>query len=379
MHQSRARSATNSDRGQASRSEDRRIEMRMETMHVSWRTRLSTGAASSSSEEDLPDLPGLSRAVSCLPHTSNVRIFAGSERFGDEAEEWLEQFQLYCNSNNIDESSQLEVFKLLLADHEHQWLNSLPRDKKEDIQTLIGEFRKRHALTGIDKWTQICTDLLFRQQEADESDDDYFAAQQSLAKRIGADQSLLRAVIIQGLKRQLEAALTSQINLTTSLKQLVTVMSAICDEAANSQPSATKEVMFADQDRRGRQHQRRPSPTPRSMSPVDRRSADRRVRSSSYCSPARPRFNNNTRRSTPPAGRGGFSGGDYGAEKSSWRWQQRRCSSTFATAQPRTDCGTRYSNRSSRSNNASHQLNGERCFAEHSTLSCCRHLAVLWL
>jgi hypothetical protein len=57
---------------------------------------------------------------------------------------------------------------LLMTEQAADWLQTLPADKKTDIDTLIAEFRKRHELTRVDKWRRTA-EVWARHQKEQES------------------------------------------------------------------------------------------------------------------------------------------------------------------------------------------------------------------
>ena len=68
------------------------------------------------------------------------------------AERCWEHFDTYTNFRKIQCTDKLELFKLLMTDQASDWLRSLPDDIKQNFELLLQEFKKRHALSRVDKW-----------------------------------------------------------------------------------------------------------------------------------------------------------------------------------------------------------------------------------
>lgn len=71
-----------------------------------------------------------------------LKPFSGSANCRDKAEKWLEQFNRYTSFRKIVGNDKLQLFQLPMTDQASDWLNSLPDYKKEDITTLMDEFKK---------------------------------------------------------------------------------------------------------------------------------------------------------------------------------------------------------------------------------------------
>ena len=125
--------------------------------------------------------------------------FGGKGRNAGEAEKWLRYFNNYTSFRNIEGEAKLQLFMMLMAESETDWIRSLPADITTDLDKLTAEFRSRHALTPVDIWTKT-VGLWERIQKADETSDDYIAGMQVIASSINLPDDQLCHVIIKGLR-----------------------------------------------------------------------------------------------------------------------------------------------------------------------------------
>ena len=76
--------------------------------------------------------------------------FRGGCRDAGAAEKLLRYFDNYTAFRSITGEAKKQLFCLLMADTEADWLRALPETVTCNLENIITEFRKRHALTQVD-------------------------------------------------------------------------------------------------------------------------------------------------------------------------------------------------------------------------------------
>jgi hypothetical protein len=320
------------DSGSLLRRDDSRHALENNNRSDMWRTQPTRPASPAENDE----MNSFLKVMSCLTVNDsifNIKPFSGTAHCGDKATKWLDQFVAYSNFKKLTDPDRMELFKLLMEDHARQWLDSLPENKKADLPTLLLEFKKRHALTRVDKWRQTAN-IWSRRQGTDESVDDYFAAMQTAAKQIDMDSSSLNDALIQGLRPELrlhvlhaeptsieetlelarvsEAAHSANVNKSTDVDRLNSKLDLILDKLAtttldveNPSQTTTKKVTFTQaaihqpQSDHGSTHRQPRSTNARSTSPVDLYEHNRHGHRATQRSPNRSITNERDRQRTP--------------------------------------------------------------------------------
>ena len=143
---------------------------------------------------------GLWAHLSVNDSTLTPQRFSGQEKAAEKAERWLEYFLSYTAFRNITGLAKLQLFKLLMADRAADWLRSLEAQTLTDLDLLMEAFRKRFALTDIDRWRK-AANFQSRCQQTSESVDNYISDMKNMAGLIPIkDPALLRFTIVKGLR-----------------------------------------------------------------------------------------------------------------------------------------------------------------------------------
>jgi hypothetical protein len=137
--------------------------------------------------------------ISVSDTSFQLASFTGAANNPEKADEWLEQFEKYTQFRGIEGEKKLQLFHLLMKEQALIWLRSLPATTKNNLQSLMDEFRLRNAPSIVDKW-QRTRDIWSRQQSSSESVNDYIAFMQAAAQKAGMDETALVHPIIRGLK-----------------------------------------------------------------------------------------------------------------------------------------------------------------------------------
>ena len=133
------------------------------------------------------------------PHPSD---FAGTA--AEDPESWLNFLQRYCKCKRMTDEMFTENFGLYLKHMALQWYESLSDTDKTSKARLIDAFKRRFYLSNIEK-LRVMSDLFRRQQQPEESVDEYFSQMQKSARILGnvPDEQLKNAILL-GLKPELK-------------------------------------------------------------------------------------------------------------------------------------------------------------------------------
>ena len=127
-----------------------------------------------------------------------VKPFTGVEN----AERWLQTFELYANFKNLLEIEKLGLFKLMMTEQASDWLTALPEVTTVSFSALVSAFKKRYDLSEAAKW-KAEKDIWGRVQGKTESVDDYVTSMQLMANKVSMPAGTLKKAIIQGLQPEL--------------------------------------------------------------------------------------------------------------------------------------------------------------------------------
>jgi ribosomal protein L32E len=131
----------------------------------------------------------------------------------------------------MSDSAKLGLFQLLMKENAAIWLRTLPQADLYTIHHLIAAFKKRYAMTRVDKWKKT-TEIWSRQQQKHESADDYIAQMQLAANQIQMPEQYLLDAIVRGLHPNLRTVILQNEAITLETVRRL----AKAAEAAN-QPS----------------------------------------------------------------------------------------------------------------------------------------------
>jgi len=231
--------------------------------------------------------------------------FRGMDVDTERTEQWLDYFNTYAQFRHIQGESKAQLFKLLMTDQAADWLRSLPTATTMDFDSLVKEFKKRYAITDIDRWKKVSS-VWSREQLPSESVDTFITDIRNAARIIPiTDDTLLRFAVVRGLKpdirlhvlqsgastldavvhsaRVAEAALQAS-KPTTDMSLLQSKTDKLMDKLDNSTPVAAisststagqRRVSFDDRSVEQSSSARPRSPSPRGFDrPPVRRSGD---------------------------------------------------------------------------------------------------------
>jgi len=116
----------------------------------------------------------------------------------DNAQDWLRHFENYCVYKAYDEAKTKALFRVVLTDSAAVWYDSLATDVTDDWTALKNAFKARYTTPEFMRYKH--ANDLFNSKQGDSSVDDYCANMQRLAKQVGADDTMLRFAVINGLR-----------------------------------------------------------------------------------------------------------------------------------------------------------------------------------
>jgi hypothetical protein len=261
----------------------------------------------------------------------------------DDVASWVRQFERYATFRALDDSTKLQLFRMLMKGQAAEWLNSSSVEDISEYDDLIAAFRERFALSDV-QLCQKASRLWGREQSATETVDEYVADMRKAARQLQmADDNMLRFAIMRGLRpairlhvlqsnsttvddaikaaRTAEAALQSVPDSTSAVGELTATMKEFMTKMTSSTAApSTPTVAVVAGNRPRRTDSCSPSRVRFESSNADRRSSGDR---SDYRRQASERFANNQQfgnRRPYQRGRG------YGKQQSTRDYDCRNCS-----------------------------------------------------
>ena len=130
-------------------------------------------------------------------------VFSGKP--DEDADSFIKAFDRYIKYREItDNGKKLNLFAVLLKDNAADWYDALSDESKDTFTHLSKAFEARYQSPDTLKYK--CANDLFTKKQADtESVDEYITRLRKLARLIGADDSILKFAVINGLKPYLSA------------------------------------------------------------------------------------------------------------------------------------------------------------------------------
>jgi hypothetical protein len=126
------------------------------------------------------------------------RPFRGAP--SDDGERWIATFERYLAMKEVDETTALNLFQILMTDDAADWLRGQPDDVTSNRKELFQAFRQRYTMSDVQRWRQAKLTWQ-RQQKPDESVDAYVSAMRKAAKLIPIeDETTLRFTIVTGFR-----------------------------------------------------------------------------------------------------------------------------------------------------------------------------------
>jgi len=160
------------------------------------RDELFVVAASINSSTDLSDSDSDSNSDMA---GINPATFSGTA--SEDADNWLRHFCNFCNFKAHSPSKMLSLFKVLMFGSAATWLDSLPHDIRSDWRVLKDCFLTRYTTPEFLNYKN--AHELFNSKQGTKSVDDFCASMQRIAKRVGADNRMLRFAVLNGLRPEI--------------------------------------------------------------------------------------------------------------------------------------------------------------------------------
>lgn len=125
------------------------------------------------------------------------------------ASDWLREVGRYADFKELTDARRLHLFKYLLRQSAADWLDAQPAETVDTVEHFIAALKARFEATDILKY-KTAKDIFNRRQQPGETVDCYLAQLQKLAKSIGADESMIRFVALNGLRPDISAYVVRQ-------------------------------------------------------------------------------------------------------------------------------------------------------------------------
>jgi hypothetical protein len=126
--------------------------------------------------------------------------FNGERMDPSTMQKWINYFEDYAKFRQLDDTTKLDLFKLLMKEQAAEWLESLQPTIRDDYTSLLVEFKRRFALTALQRERRLAS-MWQRKQRPDESVDAFVTAIKNIAKQVDIDdEKLIRIAITTGLK-----------------------------------------------------------------------------------------------------------------------------------------------------------------------------------
>ena len=206
------------------------------------------------------------------------KTFDGTNK--QDAERWLRRFRHYIEFRQMDDSTAIQLFRLLLTEIAADWLEALPAADRQSLTTLCTAFSNRFIHSDILKWKQM-SEAFTRQQGPSECVDTFIADIQNLARRVPVtDEHMIRYALIKGLKPSIRHhVLQAQV---TTLEDTIRA-ARVAEAAASAGPADNTDVQSLSQDVRAlaqafkdfQEKSRAKSPTPERCAAFNTNSSSR--------------------------------------------------------------------------------------------------------
>jgi len=123
-----------------------------------------------------------------------------------DADTWLAHFRRYAEYRQLADRDIIQIFPLFLKDSETDWYDTLNADMKNDLDSLLGNFKAYFGKTELD-YVFADETVFTRVQRPNEKARDYISLMQKLAKRVPhLEDEILRWVILRGLRPWIKAS-----------------------------------------------------------------------------------------------------------------------------------------------------------------------------
>ena len=122
----------------------------------------------------------------------------------DSAQQWWTNFIRYVELSGIPDAQRPNVLGLLLSGTAQLWFDGLEDAVRNDFGRLEAAFREKYIVPGPTA-LQRQMQTLQRQQQVNESADDYVSDYQSKMRNFGYDDNLQMTLILNGLRPEIKA------------------------------------------------------------------------------------------------------------------------------------------------------------------------------
>ena len=124
----------------------------------------------------------------------------------ENAEAWIRQFNNYCEYRDYNAEKAKQLFKVSLIDSAVVWFDSLPATVRHDWTQLQAALRIQYMPAEFLKYQH--AGEFFSCKQNDMAVQDYCAHMQQLARHVGADDTVLRFAILNGLRSDINSHVT---------------------------------------------------------------------------------------------------------------------------------------------------------------------------
>ena len=154
------------------------------------------------------DSPATKSATSrTVPDSFAPVVFSGTNA---DADTWLAHFQRYAEYRQLSDEDIIAIFFFFLRETAIDWHETLGRDAKSNLETLVDNFNSYFGKSPFDYVFEE-ESVFTRAQRPREIARDYIAQMQKLAMRIPAlDDGVLLWVIMKGLRPHIKASVIQQ-------------------------------------------------------------------------------------------------------------------------------------------------------------------------
>jgi hypothetical protein len=155
--------------------------------------------ASSSTSGVLPSLMIKTPFTSMTAH--EPKLFSGKD--SEDATDWLAYFSKYVNFKQMNDTTTIAYFSLLLRDRAGIWFDSLPEEVRSNWGILKQKFTDHFAAHDITR-IRDAGSLWSRSQGLNESVSDYVTAMQKLARNLPISPAMLQYAVLNGFRPQIK-------------------------------------------------------------------------------------------------------------------------------------------------------------------------------
>ena len=153
-------------------------------------------------EETLNEKEAVAMAKAIFSVSDSViapRPFTGKTSEND-AESWLEFFELYSKHRGLNNSERLTLFPLMMRNGAADWLATLPKTQLQSYDSLVTAFWDNYFVPAELRWKEAGMLWNQSQREDEQVEDDFVTRVRRGARRIQLADSQLVDIILNGLR-----------------------------------------------------------------------------------------------------------------------------------------------------------------------------------